>query len=230
MNWKSVCALMCLLAGVAMSGQGLKAQTVSDVATSGKKNLVTYYPGEAVFGNFKIGYERSITPSFSLRLNAGYRIIDESNLWDVTDLRGINIDLQPRYYLSGTGRMTGFHASPYFTYQYMDYMAPYSGYYTHLIDINVHESTTADVAYVRNQYHQLHTLTAGLLVGYQFLLADRIYLDVYGGSGFHAPLSLTESYRDQCPNCSSYEETQETHPLETKMILPRLGFSLGIAF
>ncbi len=144
----------------------------------GQKNVVKAGFSDAFLGNFNLNYERALTQQQSLSIKLGYMMPTRSpfitdaaitpSAYTLEDSKGgINASMEYRFYMNKEASLEGFYIAPYlrFLNQSMDYSD----------DI---DARTFQVDF------RLNTLGAGAQLGYQWLIADRVALDLsFFGAG-----------------------------------------------
>lgn len=116
-------------------------------------------------------YERVITEKMSFQLGffyTGFKVGE-------TKWRGIGITPEVRFYLSDKETPRGFYLAPYLRYQSLT-----ASMTTTSIDPNTFETTSVQAE------ANLTTYGGGLLIGHQWLIADRVSLDMFIGPSLNS--------------------------------------------
>lgn len=146
--------------------------------------------------NFAIGFAPYYTITNGLRLDIDFRTNQEKNHWlvispqfyydennnnyrEYIEMTGFGIDFSYRVYLADNSKPKGPHFSPGFTLQFfnikdeifipVEFIQDGQTYFT------MEESTETS---------NVFKLGPNILFGYQFLINNVMYLDIYGGLGF----------------------------------------------
>ncbi len=194
-------------------------------------------------GNVYGTYEYVITDKMSASLGASYMFnrkipflgmldMDPSNKVQYLKMNGYSITPEFRYYLGDKGRAQGLYAAPYFRYSNYDLAGTY-------VDNNVEYENGGFIK----------SIGGGLGVGYQWLLGDRIAIDLNAGLGYMGndieynvtSEDASANYPAQLGNLQEMVDLLGDPEVEVTAssakatfkkasFMPRFGFSVGYAF
>lgn len=172
MKKKVANTLIFLIVGL-FTAQNSLAQEQKMVTPDTGKNLIKLNIGSLVLKTFSVQYERGINKKISIGL--GLRIMPKGSLPFATSSKSIddqlaslelnNIAITPeiKFYF-GKGAFKGFYVAPFL--RYANYNAS--------IDYRFDSNNTIEVMPLRGT---LNTFTAGVLLGAQWRIANKIYFD-----------------------------------------------------
>jgi len=184
-----------------------------------QKNVIGINTLAFAMGEYQLYYERGITENISIRAGIPLLFISQSYSDDVASgdisISAFGIIPEMRYYFSGNSPK-GFYLAPYAVFR--RYSLSLKGTTTQSIFSN------DPIESVSGKYG-ITMMGLGILPGYQFLIGKIITIDINLGFGFYNISSGNGNY-----TTSSGTKTNFDADLSISGILPRMGFSLGVAF
>jgi hypothetical protein len=186
-------------------------------------------------GGFSVAYERAYTDNKSATLTGRFMFYDfkDTKTFTFSSLGSVEVDYGVNMRLIGVLPEARFHLHSFFDQDAPEglYLAPYLGFTRTKFTINSLSS-----AFTINGGTNLIFLEFGGLIGYQFLIADRITVDFFSGLGFttftleSVDIEVVSTTSDERIN--DFVKFDRTLPLGATLAgaLPRFGASIGIAF
>lgn len=179
------------------------------------KGIISWYPIPMIFSHLMIGYENSVTQKTSLKGMFAFGAAQNSDLYNLKDMRSLHGELQFRYYPSGNGLrgifLGGFVLVKNMQGKYSYYTNSYP-YYTQSKNVN---ATAGQL---------------GFVMGYQGTIKGVGSVEVFFGGGllssdYNKPDSNNPNY-----NYSDYNKTFADQSLDpyTTGVQWRGGLSFGI--
>ena len=111
---------------------------------------------------FNVSYERKVADDASLQVGIG--LLDNNSIFSDTQIKGVSITPEYRFYLSESHEsLDGFYVAPFLRYQ--NYTA-----------------TDDDII---NGELKLTRYGLGVIAGYQWIFKERVSLDVFGGTSYN---------------------------------------------
>ena len=230
-----------------------------------QKNVVKLNLPSLAVGNIYLSYERVLTDKKSVNVAVSFMpskglmfsdLLSKNNSTSVNSddsglkyedikMSGFSVTPEFRFYTARRKEAPrGFYVAPYIKYQMINFKGDYTKTYTNNDYPNGH---TAHF----NGKGNYGVMAAGVLLGYQWLIADRVSIDwSFFGLGLgNYKLKLTESSQDAGPNyyksggsgdfqfdsvigSPSYSTTPTSRTGSVSFFLPHLrsGLAIGFAF
>jgi hypothetical protein len=186
-------------------------------------------------GGFSVAYERAYTDNKSATLTGRFMFYDfkDTKTFTFDGLGSVDVDYGVNMRLIGVLPEARFYVHSLFEEDAPEgfYLAPYAGLTRTKFTVNSLSS-----AFTINGGTRLTFLEFGGLIGYQFLIADRITLDFFSGLGFTT--FTLESVDIEVVSTTSNERINDFVKFDRKLplgatltgALPRFGASVGFAF
>ncbi|MCD4771865.1 MAG: DUF3575 domain-containing protein [Bacteroidales bacterium] len=174
-------------------------------------NTVKFSTLPFVNSTFQLSYERFLKKDKSLALFAGYTYRDN---WR-DEREGFNFEMQYKYFVfESKGRKTvkKLYFAPYVSFYYTDFTDEEYYWYNN----DPEEDYYSTVNYIIKSYR------GGVLVGFNWILAERITLDIYLGGGIRKTNNFNKN-SDTNYNRSVWEPGYNG-------IAPKIGMDVGINF
>jgi hypothetical protein len=201
------------------------------VAASGfaQKNVVKANLFGAFGGSYTLAYERVLNDKMSVQLSVGYRTFkvydfSVSTITDKLSYSGPTILGEFRYYVTNASKDVprGFYVAPFVRY----------GSYTYKYVYN-----DTDPSYSSSNETAKYTITSiggGVMLGYQWLIADRVSLDLFAGPQYKTKSisDITETFSNGTviTTSSANGGTLVSNKGFGGPIGARVGFNIGVAF
>ncbi|MFN3403412.1 MAG: DUF3575 domain-containing protein [Cytophagaceae bacterium] len=210
-----------ILSGLLMSLVSI-AQTSSGVGNTLKLNVFG-----ALGGSYTLVYERVLNEKLALQLSVGYRYMDVNRMFGLGSSKadnkihkGFTFVPELKYYITNTaiGIPEGL------------YVAPFARIGKYTVDfVDNHDSGTLNINH--DATYTISAVGGGILIGYQFIIAKSVALDLFFGPQFKNRTVSQVEYLDVPPNDPKKFE-KENIQVEKSIGQPgiRAGFTFGIAF
>lgn len=185
---------------------GFLAATVAQAQTNTLKiNLLS-----PLMRTLSLSFEHTFGEVSSLQLQGSYTGFTA----DGESLRGFAIAPEYRYYLSDQPAPRGFYLGPYLRFQH--FRSTHDSYY--LGGYPYYSSTPTTVT------STIDIFGAGLLLGRQWVLKDRIAVDIFLGPGYNASNDSSNS------ELIGFSDAISLLPVVSNGFTLRGGFALGLRF
>lgn len=177
------------------------AQEINNEVSLKPGQALSFVPQYMIIGGMRMDYDRQIAPKGWLTLAPAFYYTDNTYMWDPdnTSYTGVGAFVNYRYFPSGKG----IYALLGLNYRFLDTE------YTKYNDELLHKA-------------QFNTFGFDMSIGYQFLLVDQFFLDLYFGWGFR--YSLDNSDEDPSYWSDAFLD------LAYSGFLPVAGIRLGFEF
>ncbi len=192
--------------------------SVTSAQEQNETNTIKDYPNTVKFstftfinGTFQLNYERFLKTDKSLAFYAGYTYRDN---WE-DEREGFNFEIQYKYFVFesvGNKTVKRLYFAPYTSFHYTDLTNEY--YYWHHDD--------PDGYYYSKENYIIKSYRSGVLFGFNWILAERITLDIYMGGGIRKTNNFDKGK-------DSYYDSDIWEP-GYNGIAPRIGLDVGINF
>jgi hypothetical protein len=132
-------------------------------ATKEKKFAISFVPQYAITGGMRIDFDFKLSKKTWLTLAPTLYYVNNSYMYgnDETSYSGVSLDLNYRYFPSEKG----VYAAAGLLYKYLD------------IDYSEYNDDTRKMS-------DINTVGLNIMFGYQFILVEQLFLDIYLGWGF----------------------------------------------
>lgn len=180
-----------------MSTIGYSQEEKSEIKS--RKFALGFAPYYTITNGFRLDFDFRINkekPYWMILSPQFYYHENNNNFQEYIEMKGFGLDAHFRIYLSEKSKPKGPHFSPGFTFQYF----------------NVKDEIFQPVEFTQNgqtyftmeesiENSNIFKLGPNVLIGYQFLINDVMYLDLYGGISFRLSFDnrsddLKNSYQD----------------------------------
>jgi hypothetical protein len=194
-----------------------------------QKNVVKVNLFGLLGSSYTLAYERVLNDKMSVQLSVGYRTIKVSSvsigtLSEKLTYSGPTIVGEFRYYLTNASKDVprGFYVAPFVRY----------GSYTYKYDYNDSDPNFSSYNYTGK--YTVSSIGGGAMLGYQWLIADRVALDLFAGPQYKTKSvsNITYSYANGTTQTIS-GSAASGGILNDKGLSPfglRVGFNVGVAF
>lgn len=177
-----------------------------------------------IYGNVSLTYQHLLNPYQSLQVNIGYMDFSDFTLIDPpADFRVQGISIAPEYRRNFTGYgLNGFYLGPFLRYMHYNRYITYQG--------------THSVTGMRGKFDEVtrfNSLGLGLTIGQQYIIKNKVLIDVFIGPVFQFLLSEKKDatpYKDYSTKTGiGYLGTSVPDRYLNGYGI-RAGFTIGLAF
>lgn len=217
MEMKKLIAII-LIAMVAASGVSAQEQQQEQKSQPGF--MAGFAPYYTFINGLRLDFDFKISDAKNqwLVVSPQFYYNDESYNWDYEEMSGVGIDLGYRLYLSESKRPKGPYFMPGITFQY------YAVEDEIFIPVEYTENgNTYFVMEERLENSNLFKTGPNVLLGYQFLINNILYLDLYGGVAFRMSFDNRDGALQENFNYDWFD-------LGYQGILLNGGMRVGVAF
>lgn len=189
----------------------------------------------AAVGGFSLSYERAFMENKSAVLTGRFMFYDfnDTQVFNFGSAGVTSIDYSIDFSLIGVLPEVRFYVASLFEYDAPEglYLAPYAGFTRATFDVN-----SLNNNFIINGGTSAFFVEIGGILGYQFIIGDRLTLDFFSGLGYSsftlASISvevISTTSNEQINDAVNFDKTL---PLGATLtgFLPRFGASIGIAF
>jgi hypothetical protein len=182
-----------------------------------QKNVVKLNFVGAFLGSYTLAYERVISPKASLQLSVGYRTYSYTLQDFKYSYTGPTVVGELRYYITNKSMEApkGLYVAPFVRY----------GTYNWKI---VDDGSIDGIPGYYNCKYTTSTIGGGVMMGYQFIIAKHLALDLFIGPQYKTKSNTALIFSN--PNVAD-DPSAPTLDTKTKAgVGVRTGFNLGLAF
>lgn len=152
-------------------------------ATTDGSSVISLYPFQFIFSNFKLGFEQKASGKLSVRGVASLGLSEHSTVYDVDNYSAFSAEVQVRYFPMHKSP-SGFYGAAYL----YDKGASFEQQTEYYFPGPIYSPVTVT--------YNLNSLGAGVLFGVQLFAGKIISFDFYAGGGPNIPLVNVPDYSD----------------------------------
>jgi hypothetical protein len=145
---------------------------LTNVSAQERKNVIKMNLWSPVVSTWNFAYERALNEKMSVQMGFAYT----TKTLDDTKYRGYQIQPEVKFYLSEKGAPAGFYVAPFARYRSLSLSTEFPTY----------DEDGFPTGQTEEQKATWNSVGGGLVVGAQWLFAERVAFGLFGGPAFYS--------------------------------------------